>query len=303
MKHVLVAVPNDQELAARLGKKGSSNGITFYNRKDGESVFAILTPTDAEKKFNSVAEVLTISDNIVVSTKSIDRLFGESIIGCGLLGKQAILTADQDASSIMQKSGLHSTVVEEDRLLSYLGAQQADSSGDPIVEVDHSFDVKGVGVVLLGVVRSGVVKVHDELFCSSGKRVTIRSLQSQDQDINEAGTNTRVGIAIKGAESDEISKGDLLSRAEIRRTQRIKANISISGLVKDKDLSYSELWLVCGFRSSACKMSKEGDYFEISMAAQLAMRPGEKFLLVRKESPRIFACGTVKWLKLGEEAL
>ncbi|MCL4379600.1 MAG: EF-Tu/IF-2/RF-3 family GTPase [Candidatus Marsarchaeota archaeon] len=294
MKHVLVAVPNDQELAARLGKRGSSNGVTFYNRKDGESVFAILAPTDAEKKFNSVAEVLTISDNVVVSTRSIDRLFGESIIGCGLLGRRAILTDDQDASAIMQKSGLQSEVMGEDRLLSYLSAQHAGIAGDPIVEVDHSFDVKGVGVVLLGIVRSGVIRVHDELFCSSGKRVTVRSLQSQDQDINEAEANTRVGIAIKGAESDDISKGDILSRAEIRKTQRIKADISISGLVKDKELSYSDLWLVCGFRSSACKISKEGNYFEVSMAAQLPMQPGERFLLVRKESPRIFACGTVK---------
>lgn len=294
MGNIILAIPNDQELAARLGKKGSTNGVTFYNRKDGDSVFAILSPTNAEAKFNAVAEVLTMSDNVVVSTKNIDKLFGESVIGCSLLGKSIVLTSDNDASAIMQRSGIQSMILDESQILGHFGSAQRGGSGEPVVEIDHSFDVKGVGVILLGIVKSGTLRAHDELFFGTGKKISVRSIQSQDQDIKEAGMNTRVGIAIRGAESGEISKGDILSKTEMKKVSKVTARISVSQMVKEKGLDYSELWLVCGFRSSVCRATKVGEDFELSLAAQLALAPGERFLLVRKEEPRIFASGIVE---------
>ena len=294
MKNIMVSIPNDPELAGRLGKKGSSNGLTFYNRKADDSVFVIISPTSPETKFNSVAEVLTISDDVLISTRNVDRLFGESVIGCSLLSKGIVLTSDNDASAIMQRSGVRSKVLEEGQILDHFGSAQRDSQGDPVVEIDHSFDVKGVGVILLGIVRSGTLRAHDELFFGTGKRIGVRSIQSQDQDVKEAGVNTRVGIAIRGAESDELSKGYVLSKNEIKRVSKIQAQISVSNVVKEKGLDYKELWLVCGFRSSLCKaVSKGGDY-ELELTAQLQISRGERFLLVRKDSPRIFASGIVK---------
>ncbi len=291
--HTLISIPNDQELAAKLGKKGSANGVTFYNRKVGENVFVIITPSSPATKFNAVAEVLTLSDDILISTRNIDRLFGESIIGCGLLGKSAVLTADQDASAIMQKSGVQSKTLNESELFDYFGSEQNGSEGDPVIEIDHSFSVKGVGAVLLGIVKKGTVRVHDELLSSSGKSISIRSIQSQDQDVKEAGVNTRVGLAIRGAEPEEIEKGDILSKAEVKRRASISAKIKISGMVKEKGFDYSELWLVSGFRSSICKVAQSNGSYEISLSAPLALNPGESFLLVRKEEPRIFAGGSV----------
>ncbi len=291
--HTLISIPNDPELAARLGKKGSENGITFYNRKSGDSVFVIVTPSNPATKFNAVAEVLTLTDDVLVSTRSIDRLFGESIIGCGILGKSPVLTSDNDASAIMQKSGVQSKTLGEDELLDHFASVQKSSEGDPVIEIDHSFDVKGIGAVLLGIVKRGTVRVHDELFSSSGKKISVRSIQSQDQDVKEAGANTRVGLAIKGAESDEISKGDILSKIPVKKGSKISAQIRISPMVKEKGFDYSEIWLVSGFRSSVCKIVQSGAAYEISLSAQLALNKGEGFLLVRKDEPRMFAGGTV----------
>lgn len=293
MGHALISIPNDSELAGRLGKEGAANGITFYNRKVGDNVLVIVAPSDPAAKFNAVAETLTISNSVVISTRNVDKLFGESVIGCALLGKSAILTQDQDVSSIIQKSGLDATVLSEDDILARLGSSSSGNDGAPAVEIDHSFDVKGVGVVLLGIVKSGTIRVHDELVSSSGKKILIRSIQSQDQDIKEAGTNVRVGLAIRGAESGDISKGDLLSKSGVSRVGRLSASIRISDMVKDKRLDYNDMWLVCGFRSSICRVVQSGAAFDVELSAQLAIMAGEKFLLVRKDEPRIFASGIV----------
>lgn len=234
-----------------------------------------------------------MSDDVLISTRSIDRLFGESVIGCSLLDKSVVLTSDSDASAIMRRSGVQSRVIDESQILGHFGSVQKESSGNPVVEIDHSFDVKGVGVVLLGIVRSGTVRAHDELFSGSGKKVTIRSIQSQDEDVKEAGTNTRVGLAVKGVESTELSKGDILSKSAIKRLSSAGVQIRVSQMVKEKEFNYKELWLVCGFRSSVCKVVSKGEDYEVQLQAQLQLSKGDRFLLVRKEEPRIFAAGTV----------
>lgn len=293
MEHSLISIPNDSNLAGRLGKKGSENGVTFYNRRDGDRVFVIIAPTNPETKFNAVAETLTISDNVLISTAKLDRLFAESIIGCSLLGKRITLTQDNDASEIMKVSKIAYETVAESEVFGHFGNADSKDSVEPIVEVDHAFNVKGIGTVLLGIVRQGTVRVHDSLYMGDGRAVGIRSIQSQDQDVQEAGRSTRVGLAVKGVEPDDIEKGDILSSRQMAKIDKISANVRVSGMVKEKHFDYSELWLVCGFRSSLCRVTLEGNSYGISLSARLSLSRGDNFLLVRKSEPRIFASGSV----------
>lgn len=293
MRHSVISIPNDNELAASLGKKGSVNGLTFYNRKINDDVFVILTPSSPESKFNAVAETITLSDNVIVSTSKIDRLFAESVIGCSLLGKNILITDDNDAAAILQQSKISYKVVQKDGILEYVKGLERGESGDLAVDIDHAFSVKGIGTVLLGIVRSGTVKVHDTLYLGNGKEVSIRSIQAQDQDVQEAGTNARVGLAVKGIEPDEFEKGDVLSKKPIVKIDKVKATINISHMVKEKNLDYNEMWLVSGFRSSICKVTPSGDAFDISLSAKIALMQGDSFLLIRKQEPKIFAAGRV----------
>ena len=52
----LVAVPNDKALAEFIGKKGSENGITLYNRKVDEKIVVALAPTNPNEKFYGFIE-------------------------------------------------------------------------------------------------------------------------------------------------------------------------------------------------------------------------------------------------------
>jgi len=80
------------------------------------------------------------------------------------------------------------------------------------IVVDHVFDVKGVGTVVLGTVKQGEIKTYDELVLSpSSKTVVIKSIQMHDDPVNISKKNSRVGLAIKGASAKDISRGDVIT--------------------------------------------------------------------------------------------
>ena len=67
-----------------------------------------------------------------------------------------------------------------------------------MVPVDHAFNVKGVGVVILGVVTSGFVQKHATLnVLPAGKTAQVRSIQKHDDEFDVAGEGDRVGLSIK----------------------------------------------------------------------------------------------------------
>lgn len=80
-----------------------------------------------------------------------------------------------------------------------------------IVVVDHSFSVKGVGEVILGFVKQGVVHKHDKLILLPNKKeIMVRSIQMQDKESDEAAAGSRVGLAIKDATIEDLQRGAML---------------------------------------------------------------------------------------------
>ncbi len=295
MASVIVALPNDSRLAAELGKKGSENGITFYNRKVEGSSVVVLTPTDLESKFYALGEIISISELVVTSTAKVDSLLGESVIASALLGKKVIFTDDNDVSKITSSVGRldFSTSPRNMLLQRILEVPGTASGGDLRIDVDKSFPVKGVGTVLLGIVRSGKVRVHDTLKSSSGKDVIVRSIQVHDDDMQEAVAGERVGLAVKGIEDKEIEKGDALSKTQIPLLSSFRAEIRYSPLYKGGADESINCTVVSGFSVSNCKVSKSPQGFDIKLDKPAALMKGDSFLLIREKAPRVFASGVV----------
>ena len=297
MDSVIVAIPNDGALAEELGKKGSQNGITYYNRKVGGNAIVIVTPTDASSKFYAVGEIMTMADVVVISTSSLDQLFGESVIIASLLGKKTIFTDDNDVSTILKSAKMDGYEISgRKELAEKLGAFSRDpsqSTGELRIDIDKSFPVKGVGTVLLGIVRSGKVKVHDTLHSSGGIEVPVRSIQVHDEDQQEALSGDRVGLAVKGVDHDSIGKGDILSKDKRLRVESIRAEIRKSPLAKDMEIDGLNCTLVSGFSAVNCKISKDEDAYSVKMEKPVSLWKGDCFVLTREKAPRAFASGTV----------
>ncbi len=291
----VIAVPLDKRLAEFIGKKGSENGITFYNRKVGENVIVALTPSSLEEKFYAVAESMLLADQIILSTASLDRVFGELLVACSLLDKHVIFTTDNPVDSLLKSikvSDFEVAAKEEilDRILAY---KRNPEPNEVRVDVDKAFPVKGIGSVALGIVTKGMVRVHDQLYHSSGKSVEIRSIQSQDVDVKEGGYGTRVGLALKGIEHDEIEKGDLLTKVKVERKNILRVKLHVNNF-SPEELGSSSYMLVSNFSYVRATVGDGSvNSLELKLERPVAVEKGDRFLLLRERVPRIFASGEV----------
>lgn len=293
----MVAVPLSKDLAEFIGKKGSENGITFYNRKAEDNVIVVLAPTDMAEKVYGLMESMLIAGQIVISTESVDKSLGEALIAASLLDKRLMITDDNDISALLSGTSIKNfEISSKGELLGKIAAHPHEDGGTPRVDIDKAFNVKGIGTVALGVVASGTVKVHDSMQTPSGKQVTVKSIQSQDQDISSAGAQTRVGLALKGVESDELDKGDILSAKRAKRIRKFRTTLRTSGFAKEAIDGSRNYLIATGFSHSEGKLEMSGDKATITLAKPVSMEIGDQLLVARNTAPRIFASGKIEEL-------
>ena len=290
----VVAVPVDKNLAEFIGKKGGENGITFYNRKADDNVVVALFPTNPQEKFYSFVESMLLADQIVISTANVDRLLGEALIAAELLGKHLIITEENDIKALLAGTGIKDfEFSSKEQLLEKITAyKRKEEAAGVRIDIDQAFPVKGIGSVALGIVTRGTVKVHDKLIHSSGKEVEIKSIQSQDVDQKEASRGTRVGIAMKGIDSDETDKGDILCNTKIPKVKSFTLSIKRSAFVAEELKEGGRYMVAANFSHSIAFLDNLKE-MRFTLEKPIAMERGQQIALSREQQPRVFASGTV----------
>ena len=87
------------------------------------------------------------------------------------------------------------------------------------VLIDQTFNVTGIGCVVLGVVSQGTINMKDKMLAFPTKKpLEIRSIQMHDVDVRSAPTGARVGLALKGIQSKDVDRGFVLSEDEVVAT-------------------------------------------------------------------------------------
>ncbi len=291
----IISIPIDRELGPLIGKKGNETSMSFYNRKVGSDIIVAIAPSDIPGKFYALPNTMILAEQIVIDTSAIDSLFGEVLIAASLLEKKIIFTKDSDISKII--SGLqlpeHSFVDKSEVVTAIETYPSKKSEGAVKVEIDRCFNVKGVGTVLLGVVTRGVLKKHDKLF-RPGKKIVVRSIQCQDEDVELADLGSRVGIAAKGITEEDVRKGDVLSTTLIPGRTSLVAKMRVSRVANEPLQKGTQYSIFTGFNSGSGMIeSMEGDLATIKLDKELQLEKGDTIMLGRNKSPRLFAAGTV----------
>ena len=293
MDNLIVAMPNGIRLAEMLGKKGSENGLAFYNRHGDTKNIVMLAPHSIEDKYYAVPQSLILSELVVLDTGSLDAVFGDVVVACSMLGKPVVFTDANPVDKIINGLGLKHYVKNESELLQFMLDFKPEGSGENQgvkVVIDRAFPVKGVGDVALGIVRSGTVKVHDILLHNSGKQVTIRHLQSQDVDIESAVAGTRIGIAMKGIESSEVKKGDTLSEKAIAYVKDFEAEMQFNKFAASAKGAKMRCEAVSDFSNVEATIEPlDGNVYRVSLAKAIPLDASSRLVFVREEKPRMFA--------------
>lgn len=250
-----------------IGKKGSSDEFTFYNAIFQGKLIHLVEPTAYPEKLDALIDAAALSDFVILFVDEVNAEFGEQAILFDLLAAKGLIVSQLDLSQYLKGTSLEKWPVisaEEAKRTILEELKPPERQGDPIVLVDHAFEVKGVATVLLGVVRSGKISVHEKLISNpSGKELAIRSIQKNDVDEKEAFSTDRVGLAIKGLTSKEVGRGDVLSAKPLRVANELPASISYSRFAqKDSKVLHAFHCL----QSSPCRIEGNRMVFEKPLA-------------------------------------
>ncbi|HII41107.1 MAG TPA: hypothetical protein HA326_07840 [Thermoplasmata archaeon] len=212
-------------IGSALGKKGTESDLLFWNKKERETAITAIAPVTYPERVVPMLQLASLCDYPVLAADSLDAALGETVIALAATEKRGLLvlrnpeTADRVRSLVkdrlrgwisMDWSGEESLRRIRELLPGITPTRDAHALCT--VVLDHAFAVRGVGTVGLGFVRRGILRVHDELrLAPLDKSVLVRSIQRFDEDQTEAPPGSRVGVALKGVEPEEIERGSLLT--------------------------------------------------------------------------------------------
>ncbi len=192
----------------------------MFNRKTDDCFYTFMAPVG--DKITVKSQIALCIDAAIVVCQDLTPEVGETILlldAAGVKNGMFLVPpfADQERLSTMIAGTSVASFSMLERniplILMKLDSYPTPSHNDlpTVVIVDHSFNVKGVGEVILGFVKQGVVRKHDKLVTlPNNKEIMVRSIQMQDKECEEAAAGSRVGLAIKDATLDDLSRGALL---------------------------------------------------------------------------------------------
>jgi len=247
MGNITVAVLGALGYSANLGKKGTSTDITFYNIKKGEDTVTLIEPERYPERLAPLFYAVSLSKQAIVVVDQIDATFGECIVMlqcAGVKNGYFILRnyiPKEKIQPLIKGTNMETfefltddiTVLREKLLAEAAKQKPAEMSvgqqATGTVPVDHAFNVKGVGVVVLGVVTSGIIQKHSTLKVLPGsKTAQVRSIQKHDDEFDVAGEGDRVGLALKNIEVEDLDRGAVLTNdSSIKNATALKAQASL----------------------------------------------------------------------------
>ncbi len=209
-----------QDLASEFGKKGTESDLTLYDRKESDVIKTWVIPNGFPEKIQPLFQAINLAEYVIFHVDKLDKFTGEQIIALDSLKKEkGILShtfdVDESKLNMMIKGTVveNYTRVEQDKIKEEMNTLEPITNDNPSeLLIDHCFDVKGVGTVILGKVTNGTITQYDNLkLYPHNIDVLIKSIQMHDDPVTESICPARVGLAVKGAKPDEVGRGDVIS--------------------------------------------------------------------------------------------
>ena len=295
------------EFVNELGKKGQSSDITTYDKKKDNRIMTYVIPSGYPDKIQPLITAVNLAEYSIVNVNKLDRYLGEQIVALDLLQlDKGFLLHSYEVDNEKLRSLLKDTVVSSFKFEENIESlkESIDSSppllreGPPIIHIDNTFNVKGVGVVVLGILRQGAIKVHDELILFPHKRkVIVKSIQMHDQNVEESYSPARVGLALTNVSFNEITRGDILSNFNhfTSADQELTVNFNKVPFYKDELSENHSYLLSIGTQIKPAKIEKLEDHkLKILSDKIFSFKAGDGAILLNPDSKSIRIVGSGK---------
>lgn len=276
-------------LAGKLGKKRNVTDVTMYDYAKNNRILTTIDATGYPASVKALITALNLSDValLCIPPTGLDPLAAECIIALDLMKYKhgiVVLTksdtsyplAQEELQAKLQKITTGTALENWDyisisttsfdgmeelkELIFTVGDRAAEDLKEldslrPRIIIDQSFNVTGIGCVVLGVTTQGTINAKDKMIAyPSKKELEIRSIQMHDVDVKSAPAGSRVGLALKGIQSKDIDRGFIVSQEETVATDFI-LKCTLSPLAKEFNLG-DMLHLYVGLQSSPVKVTE-----------------------------------------------
>lgn len=320
MGNLTVAFVGPPKYAEELGKRTTASDIVFYESRKNDATLNIVVPVEYPAKLASLFYATSMADMALVVIEKLDAAFGESALMLDCLGidsgyiiPRAAITKDQVIplinNLVLERYNFledNPAIIRERLLEEAEGLESNEALRATVfsgsVPIDHFFDVKGVGTVVLGRVFEGVIKRHDKLKAlPGGKTVEVISIQKHETDSEWAAKGDIVGLALKGMEVSDLERGMILTNnPEMKSTLSINAEASLvkywpSPLKEDMPVHIAH-WMQ--FRSARItSVSDDEDWrnpkVKIALDKPLVYLSGARCVLCYLDGGKLRVAGTI----------
>lgn len=305
MSHQIILAYNFEEYLDKIAKKGSETDIKYYNRKNDDKVTVFLEPFRFPEKITSLTNSASVADAALLKINELSKELGEVILALDAfsISEGAIITTP-DLRARLQNI-FRNTVLENYKfidnslpeVLAYLDSikyEQVDRKG--YIIVDQFFTVHGTGTVALGFVKEGYIERHEPLRLYPGQKKTeIRSIQAQDIDIPRAEIGTRVGVALKNVDVENVTKGSILALDDAFQESntisiKIKKNPAVPYLLEQGQ----KVQLHFAMNSIVSKITDiSGSHIILDLEKEIPIMPVHYAIIALDKFPRIYAGGSL----------
>lgn len=303
-----IAVLGSNEILNEFGKRGTLSDIVFYDRKLNDRIFTFIAPISFPDKIQTLPQVLNMTDFVVLNITQLDKYLAEQIIAINSLGiRNGFLLHSYDIDEQRLNQMIKGTTIENFKKIENLeilkneinNLHSNSREGDLLMPIDHSFDVKGVGTVLLGGIKKGKIKIYDKLrILPSNKEALIKSIQMHDDPVDESSSPSRVGLAVKGVSPRDIERGDIICSGEdtikIANTEILVTDFSKNKYYNGEITDTQTYLLSVGLQIKPVKILINNSKILLSLEKPIAYYEKQKFLILKPDSKttRIIAEGS-----------
>ena len=305
VKSINFVVLGKQDIASEFGKKGTESDLTLYDRKESDIIKTWVIPNGFPEKIQPLFQAINLAEYVIFHVDKLDKFTGEQIIALDSLKKEkGILShtfdVDESKLNMMIKGTVveNYTRVEQDKIKEEMNALEPITNDNPAeLLIDHCFDVKGVGTVILGKVSNGTIKQYDNLkLYPHNIDVLIKSIQMHDDPVPESVCPARVGLAVKGAKPDEVGRGDVISvEGAVEIKTEIELDFEKSPFYKSEITENQGCLVNIGLQTKAAKFSSVTP-LKLVFEKPIVCKKNDVAVILKPESTTIRILGSGKIL-------
>lgn len=320
MGNLIVALLGAQGYGNNVGKKGTATDITLYNLKKGEDTVTFIEPTRYPERLAPLFYATSLAKKAVVVVDELNAMFGECLVmlNCSnVTGGYFVLRnylPKEKVQPLIKGTKLEKFEFIEDNP-AILKEKLLDDAAQikPVTEectgsvgtvpVDHSFNVKGVGTVVLGVVANGEISKHDSVKVMPGTKTgQIRSIQKHDDEFDCAYEGDRVGLAMKNVELEDLERGTVLTTdTSVKCAKSLKAQATLvkywQAPMKSEMVVHLGHWMQ--FIPARIETISDDDDWRkpsltLNLEKELVYRPGDQAVVLHLEGGKLRVAGTLE---------